>query len=75
MRTGLSYVKVTLMSAVLGVCVADLKDKPESAWSKRVIDATRIAPSIWPIVFSGILGNSIRALADWRVERGISLLV
>ena len=75
MRTGFIYVKVTLMSAVLGVCIAALKDKPEGAWSKGVIDVTRIAPSIWPIVFSGILGNSIRTLADWQLERGISLLV
>lgn len=60
---------------VLGACVASLKDKPESAFSNRVVQATRIAPSIWPIVFSGMLGNAVRAFADWRVERGVELLV
>ncbi|KAF2653263.1 hypothetical protein K491DRAFT_680660 [Lophiostoma macrostomum CBS 122681] len=58
----------------LGICVAALKNKPEGVWSDRVIQATRIAPSIWPIIFSGVLGNGIRALADWQVERGVPLL-
>jgi hypothetical protein len=60
---------------VLGAFVVHLKDQQESAWSIQVIQATRIAPSLWPILFSGILGNAIRALADWRVERGVDLLV
>jgi hypothetical protein len=37
--------------------------------------ATRIAPSLWPVLFSGVLGNAVRALADWRVEHGIDLIV
>jgi hypothetical protein len=40
-----------------------------------VIQASKIAPSIWPIVFSGVLGNALRSFADWKVERGVSLLV
>lgn len=34
-----------------------------------------IAPSIWPIVFSSVLGNALRGYADWKVERGIQLMV
>ena len=60
---------------VLGASVASLEGKVQSNWPRRVIQASRIAPSVWPIVFSGILGNAIRALADWRVERGLSLMV
>ncbi|KAH7073753.1 hypothetical protein BKA63DRAFT_554084 [Paraphoma chrysanthemicola] len=59
---------------VLGACVASLHGKSKSDWANRVIQATRIAPSVWPIVFSGVLGNAVRAFADWRVERGIPLL-
>ncbi|KAH7086110.1 hypothetical protein BKA63DRAFT_560721 [Paraphoma chrysanthemicola] len=58
----------------LGACVASLEGQPQTKWSNQVIQATRIAPSIWPIVFSGILANAVRAFANWRVERGISLL-
>ncbi|KAF2122095.1 hypothetical protein BDV96DRAFT_640160 [Lophiotrema nucula] len=57
----------------LGACISALKDKPESAWSRRVVQATLVTPSLWPIVFSGVLGNAIKPLADWRVERGVSL--
>jgi hypothetical protein len=49
--------------------------KEESAWSLRVIRATQIAPSIWPIAFSGVLVNAVRSFADWRIERGILLMV
>ncbi|KAF2728952.1 hypothetical protein EJ04DRAFT_569078 [Polyplosphaeria fusca] len=58
----------------LGICVAQLENQVESPWSSAVIQATRVAPSIWPIMFSGVLGTAIRALADWQVERGVSLL-
>jgi hypothetical protein len=60
---------------VLGAFVASLQGKFESKWSNQVVQVTKIAPSVWPVVFSGILGNAIRALADWKVERGIPLLV
>ncbi|KAF2646126.1 hypothetical protein P280DRAFT_475062 [Massarina eburnea CBS 473.64] len=48
----LRYNSIMLISVALGVCVTSLKDKPENAWSNRIIEATRIAPSIWPIIFS-----------------------
>lgn len=66
---------ITNVSVVLGAFVVHLNDQQESAWSIRVIQATRLAPSLWPILFSGVLGNAIRALADWHVERGVDLLV
>ncbi|KAH7116148.1 hypothetical protein B0J11DRAFT_118506 [Dendryphion nanum] len=60
--------------SVLGACVADLNGLPQTKWSRRVIQATNIAPSLWPIIFSSVLGNAVRTVADWRVERGVSLL-
>ncbi|CAN9235029.1 unnamed protein product [Alternaria alternata] len=65
---------VSICFLILGAFVVHLKDQQESAWSIKVLQATRIAPTLWPIFFSGVLGNAIRALADWRVERGIDLL-
>jgi hypothetical protein len=66
---------ISVLFLVLGTCVAHLKGQTESEWSKHVIQATRIAPSIWPILFSGVLGNAVRRFANWRAERGIRLLV
>jgi hypothetical protein len=67
--------KGLIHSLVLGALVVSLKDRPESYWSMRIVQATRIAPSLWPILFSGILGNAVRHFANWRVERGVPLLV
>lgn len=66
---------ISILFLVLGACVANLKGRTESEWSTRIIQATRIAPSIWPILFSGVLGNAVRRFANWRVEHGIPLLV
>jgi hypothetical protein len=75
-KSNVQYIRsLANMYVVLGAFVVHLKDQQESAWSIQVIQATRIAPSLWPILFSGVLGNAIRALADWRVERGVGLLV
>lgn len=68
-------IAISVLFLVLGACVAHLQGKTESDWSKRVVQATRIAPSVWPILFSGVLGNAVRRFAGWRVERGIRLLV
>ena len=66
---------IAVLFLILGGFVAKLRGQIESEWSKQVVQATRIAPSIWPILFSGILGNAIRQFANWRAERGIHLLV
>jgi hypothetical protein len=75
-RSNVQYVRsLAKLSVMLGAFVVHLKEQQESTWSIQVIQATRIAPSLWPILFSGVLGNAIPTLADWRVERGIGLLV
>jgi hypothetical protein len=60
---------------VLGACVVNLEGEVQSRWGTRVIQATRIAPSLWPIMFSGVVGNALRAFADWRLEHGVALMV
>lgn len=60
---------------MLGACVTSLAGEKETVWSIRVVQATLIAPSLWPILFSGVVGNAVRAFADWRIERGILLMV
>jgi hypothetical protein len=59
----------------LGECLTSLEGKTESKWSVRVIQASEIAPLVWPIVFSGVLGSAVRAFTDYKVERGVSLMV
>ncbi|UPX12110.1 uncharacterized protein EKO05_0002681 [Ascochyta rabiei] len=65
---------ISILFLILGAFVANLRGQNETDWSKRILQATRIAPSIWPILFSGVLGNAVRRFANWRAERGIQLL-
>ncbi|KAF9690566.1 hypothetical protein EKO04_011507 [Ascochyta lentis] len=65
---------ISILFLILGAFVANLRGQNETEWSKRIIQATRIAPSIWPILFSGVLGNAVRRFANWRAERGIQLV-
>ncbi|KAJ4314096.1 hypothetical protein N0V94_006610 [Neodidymelliopsis sp. IMI 364377] len=68
-------VVIAVLFLILGAFVTNLRGQTESEWSKRVLQATRVAPSVWPILFSGVLGNTLRRFANWRAERGVSLLV
>lgn len=66
---------ISILFLTLGACVTSLRGETESEWSKRILQVTRIAPSVWPILFSGVLGNAVRRFANWRAERGARLLV
>jgi hypothetical protein len=59
--------------AVLGISIIALKDKPESPWATKVIEATRIAPSLWPVLFAVVLGNAVKCYAHWKAENGVTL--
>lgn len=37
--------------------------------------ALQIAISVWPIIFAGIVAQSLRAYATYKVERGVQLMV
>jgi hypothetical protein len=50
-----------------------LNHREETPSTKKVIHAITIAPSFWPLLFAGILGNTFKALAHWKLERGTRL--
>jgi hypothetical protein len=63
----------TIAFVGLGIAVIKLKGQPESDWSDKVVSATRIAPSLFPILFSAVLGNALKVWAHFKVERGSTL--
>lgn len=55
---------------------AAIRGKPENdKTGRRVTEALIIAISAWPIIFAAIAAQSLRALATYKVERGIRLMV
>jgi hypothetical protein len=50
--------------------------KPLSApGTNGIVQAIKFAVSAWPIVFAGIVAQSLKAAATYKVERGIRLMV
>lgn len=72
--TGTNYLNAN-ENVALGACLTSLECETESKLSVRVLQASKVAPSVWPVVFSGVLGSAVRAFADYKVERGVSLMV
>ncbi|KAI8270934.1 hypothetical protein K4K58_006729 [Colletotrichum sp. SAR11_239] len=62
------------LSMLLAICfigwfpLLDLRD------TGNLTGSTELAPSLWPVIFSGVIGNALKAYANWRVEKGTSLL-
>jgi hypothetical protein len=63
----------TIAFIALGIAITRLKDQPESSWSHKVIAATQLAPTLWPILFAAVVGNAIKVFAQYRAERGATL--
>ncbi|KAF5490115.1 hypothetical protein CGCS363_v012046 [Colletotrichum siamense] len=66
-------IALSLCFLALGVCICSIRGQEESEWSKKVIVATELAPSFWPVIFSGVVGNALKAYANWHLERGVPL--
>lgn len=47
----------------------------DSSYVDGTDQALRVAVSVWPIIFAGIVAQSLRAYATYRVERGVRLMV
>jgi hypothetical protein len=61
---------------VLGVFTSILDGAPASSWGVNAVEqAIKIAVTSWPIFFAAIVAQSLKALATYRVERGIRLMV
>ncbi|KAF0324967.1 hypothetical protein GQ607_007860 [Colletotrichum asianum] len=61
------------LGTALGLCICFLRGQEESEWSRAVIVVTELTPSLWPVIFSGVIGNALKAYANWHLERGVSL--
>lgn len=52
-----------------------LRGRIETDASKRIIELAGLITTLWPILFATILGNAIKAYANYKVERGVPLIV
>ncbi|KAF4905625.1 hypothetical protein CGCF415_v008222 [Colletotrichum fructicola] len=66
-------IALSICFLALGVCICSLREQEESEWSGTVIVATELAPSFWPVIFSGVISNALKAYANWHLERGVPL--
>lgn len=57
----------------LGALAIILRGSSESKWGNSVLEATKVAPTVWPIVFAAIISSSLRALAHRKVQRGTTI--
>lgn len=64
---------LTVAFVGLGIAVIKLRGQLESDWSDKVVSATKIAPSLFPILFSAVLGNTLKVWAHYKVERGATI--
>ncbi|KAK2808768.1 hypothetical protein FQN50_004440 [Emmonsiellopsis sp. PD_5] len=53
---------------VLGILAIRLDGKQISDYGEKIVQGTKLGPSIFPIVFAAIVGNMLRRYALWRVE-------
>jgi phage tail tape-measure protein len=60
-------------AAALGGAIISLEGQVESDATTAIVKAAGVAATLWPFVFAGMLGTSIRAFSNWRVELGIEL--
>ncbi|SPO06964.1 uncharacterized protein DNG_09658 [Cephalotrichum gorgonifer] len=72
-----SYTRLTgaPCALLLGVLALHLDDQPLSTYGERVVQGTRLGPTIYPIVFAAIVSRFFRNLARWSAERprGVTL--
>ncbi|KAH8653569.1 hypothetical protein BX600DRAFT_515834 [Xylariales sp. PMI_506] len=67
-------VVLPLLFLILGIGIALLEGKKTtSSWS-AVDQATKVAISVWPIVFAAVVAQCLKTWAAFRVERGIKLM-
>lgn len=61
------------MTAVAGFVFISLDQHERSNWSDKVVEFSRIMPTVWPIIFAAVFGDAIKWFAYWRLERGVQL--
>jgi hypothetical protein len=59
----------------LGWFVVALDGRTETEASERVVQLAGLVTTLWPILFATVVGNAIKAYANYQAERGAHLLV
>jgi hypothetical protein len=62
-----------LYPAVFGVCALQLDGKPLSDYGSHIVNAAKLGPTIFPIIFAAVVGRLMKSLALWRAEKGTNL--
>lgn len=60
---------------VLAAFIWALDGRQQSTQGDHVIQAMGIASTLWPIAFAAVLGPTLRTVALFRAERGITIRV
>jgi hypothetical protein len=66
-------IETKLTHAVLASCALALDSQPLSPWGQRIVEATKLGPTVYPIIFAGLVGRLMKSMALWRAERGANL--
>ncbi|KAK8174775.1 hypothetical protein BC567DRAFT_296652 [Phyllosticta citribraziliensis] len=71
-----SFIFLALIPACfigLGIAICSLRDKTESTTSRDVVQAAKVASTLWPIAFAAVVGTMSRVIALYRAERSVKL--
>lgn len=64
-----------LLPITLAIASARLDNERISEWGERVIAATRLGPTIFPIIFAALVGRFAKSLARYLLEKGTTVTV
>lgn len=59
--------------AVLSFRALAVDGLPQSPEGDIIIQAAKLGPTVFPIVFAAVVGRLMKSLALWKVERGSEL--
>ncbi|KAF5005815.1 hypothetical protein FDECE_7771 [Fusarium decemcellulare] len=54
---------------VLAILALRLEGEPVSPYGQRIVDFTRLSPTIYPILFAALASRFFKNLARWRLEK------
>jgi hypothetical protein len=52
-----------------------MEHSPETGLNLRLLEVAKLGPTIFPIVFAGTVGSTLRLAARWRAEKGSTIEV
>jgi hypothetical protein len=71
-----TMILLPLLFIILGVLVAVVDGRLEDdSFAKGVNQALKVGISAWPIIFAAVTAQCLRAVATWKVERGVRMMV